>query len=139
MFNQIEPLKRAINCSNLDLGILNADNVHDVTKEFAEIHFPIVEIKELSDINWLINIEHMSANGTSKISQAIQQIYFKMNENNAIARIAETSGKLTETCRMSESKSVLIFDKPFLLWIERPGMRIPLFAAYVDSTSWKSA
>ena len=28
-------------------------------------------------------------------------------------------------------------DKPFYLWIERPGMSIPLFTAYIDPIDWK--
>jgi len=31
----------------------------------------------------------------------------------------------------------VVFDEPFLAWIEKPGIEIPLFVAWCDYDSWK--
>jgi hypothetical protein len=38
---------------------------------------------------------------------------------------------------MTRPKPTLEINRPFYLWIMRPGMSIPLFAAYIDYEDWK--
>ena len=31
-----------------------------------------------------------------------------------------------------------VIDRPFLMWVERPGLSLPLFVGYITEEDWKS-
>lgn len=70
-----------------------------------------------------------------RIRQALQETRFQMNEKGARAQ----SAVAIEICVKCIQQPTPTFDitEPFYIWIERPGMSVPLFAAYVDQVDWK--
>lgn len=100
------------------------------TEEYDSLIFPVVDIKQEVDIKWL---ERMSY-GRAFITQALQETHFKMNDKGATAKSAVAIAGIR--CCAPSKKSYSI-DQPFYLWIMRPGMSIPLFAAYIEPSDWK--
>lgn len=104
--------------------------IQDVTAAFGGLQFPMVNIQQKVDISWLTDMSY----DTSKIKEALQETHFQMNEKGAAAQSAATVALVT--C-IAPPKPLFTIDKPFYLWIERPGMSIPLFTAYIDQSDWK--
>lgn len=88
----------------------------------------MVGINQQVNIKWLLDLGHTESEYF--IGQALQETRFQMDEKNVAAQNA------VQRCCL---KSVPTFklDKPFYLWIERLGMTIPLFAAYIAIDNWK--
>lgn len=101
----------------------------NVTASFSHAIFPMVDINQEVDITWLMELAY----GAYSIDQALQQTKFQMDEKGAAVQSA-VAIVLNESCSCSP---VFMINKPFYLWIERPGMSLPLFAAYVDFADWK--
>lgn len=106
----------------------------DVTFDYAGVVFPMVDLKQQVDLSWLIGMGYPP---DARISQALQETHFKMNEKGAIAKSAVAIAVKTE-CAAPTFKQPYIIDKPFYLWIERPGMSMPLFTAYITPADWKA-
>ncbi|MBA4321050.1 MAG: hypothetical protein C0412_21885 [Flavobacterium sp.] len=104
-----------------------------------EVIFPMVDINETVDIGWLENMRAYSGL-TPKyiIAQALQQTKFQMNEKGAKVESAAAMTFIKCSCFSHEHKRVFKIDDSFYLWIMRPGVKTPIFAAYVDKDSWKA-
>lgn len=112
---------------------LSSKTYKDVTNNYSQILFPMVDIDQKVDISWLIGLSDSSGNWS--ILDALQQTRFQMNEKGAAVQSAVA---IHVTYRsISTPKPVFEIDKPFYLWIERPGMSMPLFAAYISKVDWK--
>lgn len=108
-------------------------------KEFAKavwnfngIKFPMIDLDVHPDIGWLIG---MRSNEWS-VGQALQQTKLKMNEKgahvkDAVAMTAKASFHVKE-------QAPLIIDRPFLLVFQRPGLKRPLFSAFLAEDCWKT-
>jgi len=104
-----------------------------VNDRFTGVHFPMISYNVNPDISWLV---HMRI-GTTSIAQAMQQVIFKMNEEGARAKAA--AALIVATSFLGENpKERLVIDKPFLVWIERPGVVLPIFAGYMTQEFWKN-
>jgi hypothetical protein len=100
---------------------------------FNSLHFPMISYDVNPDVSWL---ERMRI-GTTYVAQAMQQVIFKMNEQGARAKAA--AGLIVATSfREKDPQERLIIDKPFLVWIERPGVPLPIFAGYMTQSYWKN-
>lgn|GEM_PF-2669836 len=100
---------------------------------FNSLHFPMISYDVNPDVSWL---ERMRI-GTTYVAQAMQQVIFKMNEKGARAKAA--AGLIVATSFLEENpKERLIIDRPFLVWIERPGVPLPIFAGYMTQSYWKN-
>jgi len=96
------------------------------------IEFPMIDLDQTADIAWLLGME-LTKNWY--ISQALQQTKLKMNEVGAHVKSAVAIAVTLKCCpRPSEG---IIINKPFYLWIERPGLTEPLFAGYITQENWK--
>jgi hypothetical protein len=75
-----------------------------------------------------------------EVVQALQQTKFQMNEKGAkiISAAAMNIFECTACCE-PKPKKALKFDDSFYLWIVRPGMKTPIFAAYIDTDAWKAS
>ncbi len=84
------------------------------------------------DLDWLRFMEvYSSVDGNWFISQALQEIQFSMNQFGAA---------VTEAAAMSFARGMpqyLEVNKPFVLWIERPGVEIPLNVFHITPEDWK--
>ena len=97
--------------------------------------FPMIDYDRMVDIDWIKNM----STGTSKddfyIAEALQQTKFRMNEKGARAQSAVA---MTLRCKGSAPKDNWIrIDRPFILWIERPRISVPLFAGVFAEDVWK--
>ncbi len=111
---------------------LSSTSNEDITCRFEDVLFPMVDIDQKGSIDWLIGLRFAP---DWFISQALQQTRFQMNEEGAAAQSAVAIS--IEKCINRHRPPTLRIDKPFYVWIERPGMTLPLFAAYVDFADWK--
>lgn len=105
---------------------------------YDEVNFPMVDINQEVDIKWLETLEACKGNESIYyIAQALQQTKFQMNEKGAKVESAVAIGCRCTCCPVFKPKKILTIDKPFYLWIIRPGMKTPIFAAFIDKDSWK--
>ena len=100
---------------------------------YQGVIFPMVDLDLEINTQWLLGLYTQSDNGIPAIiSQALQQTKFKMNEFGArvksAAAIAVTRG----------GPMPYIINRPFLIWIERPGLSHPLFAGYITQEHWRN-
>ena len=100
------------------------------------LKFPMVNLNHQVDISWLKGMWTIDANSgqRAEISQALQQVKFKMNETGARVKSAVAIGVRFVSAL---SNQPLVIDKPFFLWIEREGMSTPIIYAYIDQEDWK--
>jgi hypothetical protein len=68
------------------------------------------------------------------IGQALQQTKFRMNEKGAKV---ESAVAMSLNRGMAVEPEPYVIDRPFVLWIERPGMAIPFFAAVLCEDVWR--
>lgn len=102
---------------------------------FDSISFPMIDLEDKPNISFLKGMR-FSVNGEDmEIAQAIQQTFFKMNEKGARVKSAVAIG--VRVASISMPKPQMIIDRPFLLWISRPGTSSPYFAAYLDRDCWR--
>jgi len=92
--------------------------------------FPMIDYDAKVDISWLKGLSY--ENGYS-IGEAIQQTKFRMNE---IGAKAESAVAMSFRCMAGISDWVHI-NQPFILWIERPGVPIPVFSGVFCEDVWK--
>lgn len=107
--------------------------------DYADMLFPMVDINERVSLDWLIDLRFpIDEDTVYRISQALQQTKFQMNEEGAAAQSAVAVAVTRVTSiNIPKPRKHLIIDKPFYVWIMRKGVDIPLFAAYVDEGNWK--
>ena len=116
-----------------------AFGLHDLTQtlnkvksphQTEEVIFPMVELDVKPNISWICGM------GLEKfyIQQALQQTKFRMNEKGAKV---ESAVAMSSRCLAFKEEQPYVIDRPFLLWIERPGMTIPFFAAVLCEDVWR--
>jgi hypothetical protein len=99
--------------------------------------FPMVDIDQEVDIKWLEKIRACDGyKEVYEIAQALQQTKFQMNEKGAKVKSAVAISCIECSCAIRIPKIFTINDS-FYLWILRPGMKTPIFAAYIDKDAWK--
>ena len=108
-------------------------NVH----EFKGLYFPQVDLDQMVDIGWLKQLWTHGADGHDyEVAQALQQTKFRINEEGARAQSAVAIGVLRCTSLVPQLPP-LVINRPFLVWIERPGLKEPLFAGWICEDDWK--
>lgn len=111
--------------------ILAGESV-DTHTRYEELIFPKVALDRQEDITWLKGI----ATGDQwQVGQALQQTKLSMDEVGAHVESAVMVSVLTSIQPQREPMPVVI-DKPFYLWIERPGCPVPILYAYIDTDCW---
>jgi hypothetical protein len=95
--------------------------------------FPMVDYNQKVDISWL---KGLTLNDYT-IGEAFQQTKFRMNEIGARAESAVAMG-FRCMCLDKEREKVVLIDKPFLLWIRRDGIDLPLFSGIFAEDVWKA-
>lgn len=102
------------------------------TEDSEGVIFPMIDYNQQVDISW---IEGMGIHADWKIQKALQQTKFRMNETGARAQSAVAMTNCYRSCVMH--RQPVVIDKPFLLWIERQGVRFPVFAGIFTEDVWK--
>ena len=98
--------------------------------------FPMIDYDEMINISWIRGMETEGKGGPWRISQALQQTKFRMNEVGAKVESAVAMGARFMYCA-SEPIPDLVIDHPFLLWIKREGLSHPLFIGHFTEIDWK--
>jgi hypothetical protein len=105
----------------------------DISRGYDSVQFPMLDIDQQPDISWLQGLWARCPSGDPLLlARALQQMKFKMNHLGCHLRSAAALS-LERGC-VSQSLDI---DRPFFLWIMRPGVSHPLLAAYVDYDVWK--
>lgn len=110
----------------------NMDKLPDV---YGGLRFPMVDLDITNDMRWLTGLSTINkSNMPAEISQAIQQIKFKMNDKGTRVKSGTAIGI---TLLATIPKPDLIINEPFIVWVERHNIEMPIMAAYVTEESWK--
>lgn len=108
--------------------------IHD----YDGVVFPMVDLKQEVDVNWLIGLQTVNFEGKPAIlSQAVQETHLAMNPRGARARSAFAGAVMVGMAYMPPKPDLLI-DGPFLLWFQRPTLSQPLFVGYITEEDWKN-
>lgn len=100
------------------------------------VMFPMVNLDHAVDISWIIGININDHSGFNwHVSEAEQKTRFKMNHVGAEAESA--AYMRLRLCCARVTKPQIIVDKPFFVWMTRPGLNDPLFVGYIDEEDWK--
>jgi hypothetical protein len=100
---------------------------------YNAIELPMIEYQAKPSVKWLIGLKFSPG---YEVAQALQEVIFKMNEFGARAKAAVAIELMKSVAPSPNSKVSLVVNQPFLLWIERPGMPLPIFAAYLPQKYW---
>jgi hypothetical protein len=98
------------------------------------VYFPMIDINISEKLEWLIGMKLCKG---IEIAQALQQTKFKMDTEGASVESAVVL-LLRECCVLHHPEKNFIIDKPFYLWIERHGVKAPIFCAYITQENWKN-
>lgn len=102
----------------------------------TEVQFPMVDLDLKVELEWLKGMWAMPQSGPRlKVTQALRQTRVKMNEEGV--RIEEAvATRIAFAAVFFPNRHVI--DRPFLMWVERPGLSLPLFVGYITEEDWKS-
>lgn len=97
--------------------------------------FPMIDYNERVNIDWIKRLETGPQKDDFYVGQALQQTKFRMNEKGARAKSA-VAMSFRKMGGSSQDNWVRI-DQPFILWIERPNVSMPLFVGVFAEDVWK--
>jgi hypothetical protein len=100
-------------------------------ESYQSVIFPKIDLDQQPDITWLLRMSYAGY----FIAQTLQQTKLKMNEFGAHVQSAAAIAMMRSM--PPTDKKTLVIDKPFICWIEKPGVSIPIFAGYLDVDVWK--
>lgn len=97
----------------------------------AVVKAPMVKLNVQPDVSWLCGLRL----GGFFVAQALQQVIFGMNHLGVEAREATAMTML----RGLAPKPPLVFTitRPFLIWIERDGLKVPVLQAHIGRECWQ--
>lgn len=96
----------------------------------AVVKAPMVKLDVQPDVSWLCGLRL----GGFFVAQALQQIIFGMNHLGVEAREATA---MTMLRGLAPKPLVFTITKPFLIWIERDGLKVPVLQAYIGRECWQ--
>lgn len=103
--------------------------------DYNGVIFPKVDLNQQVNIDWLKMLSTQGKDGLpAVISQALQQTIFKLNVEGAYAKSGVALGMTRGGIR---GPRPYVIDEPFVCWIEKKGVSVPLFAGYIDYSDWK--
>jgi hypothetical protein len=101
--------------------------------DYNELIFPMINYDNFTEIAWLRGMRMQNSIGfTWRVSQALQQVRFKMNQFGVQARGIDAIVPKSDPIPNS-----FVIDQSFYLWIERKGLPFPTIYAYFDTDAWK--
>ena len=102
---------------------------------YEGVVFPMVNYDSKIDISFLQGLNTDTVAPGFYCVQAVQQTKFRMNEEGA--RV-ESAAAMSFRCRYGgSSKPPFVIDQPFLLWIMREGISMPLFGGIFAEDVWR--
>jgi hypothetical protein len=113
-------------------------NMTPVERDYEAIVFPMIDLNEEGELEWLINLQLMIPQDRFPfyfIQQALQQTRLKMNQEGY--RVKSVAAMAAMLGAASPEVPPYIINRPFIMWITRPGLSKPLFVAYLNTDVWK--
>lgn len=102
--------------------------------DYAGVVFPSVDLDQQADISWLVGLKTQGELGPATLRQALQKTKFQMDE---AGFLAESEVRIEYLGSKPPSRLYQI-DQPFVCWVQRNDIPIPLFAAYIDYPHWRN-
>ena len=102
----------------------------------TQVLFPMVDLDLKVALEWLKGMWTLPQSGPQlKVTQALRQTKVKMNEEGVRIKEATAAG-IAFTALILPNRHVI--DRPFLMWVDRPGLSLPLFVGYITEEDWKN-
>jgi len=102
----------------------------------TQVLFPMVDLDLKGALQWLKGMWTLSQSGPQlKVTQALRQTKVKMNEEGVRIEEAAAVG-IAFAAVVLPNRHVI--DRPFLMWVHRPGLSLPLFVGYITEEDWKN-
>jgi hypothetical protein len=101
------------------------------------VAFPMVTYDEMVNISWVKGLATSNdPNSGWAVAEALQQTKFRMNEFGA--RV-ESAVAMSFRCMAACAPDPwVVIDRPFILWIERKGIGMPLFCGSFSEDAWSN-
>ena len=126
-------------------GLELLDHIEEIQKEMKTVSFeydgfifPKIDLDEETILEWILDLRFETPNGEVPfyiIAQALQQTKLKMNEIGFRVKSAVALGILAGAAPKRTEPYVI--NKPFLMWVIRPGLSKPFFIGYLNTDVWK--
>lgn len=116
-----------------------AETLRAIQKPYAceGVIFPMVKYERMIDISYLKGLRTSPEIAHWFVAEAIQKTRFRMNEFGARAQSAAAM-TMRFSCCITDQKPWIVIDKPFIMWIERQGVTIPLFEGVFAEDVWEN-
>jgi hypothetical protein len=101
---------------------------------YEGVVFPMVNYDRQPDISFLHGLNTPTVAPGYYVTQAVQQTKFRMNE---VGARVESAAAMTMRRKITNVKEPLVIDQPFLLWIVRDGIDMPLFGGVFAEDVWE--
>ena len=111
------------------------DGMEKSRTDFDRVIVPMVNFDEFADTSWIIGLNTEDATDTPwDVVQAKEKSRFMMNE---IGARLETgfAGQVMMRSMPAPPKPYIV-DRPFLLWLTRPGIPVPIAACRFEYDVW---
>ncbi len=105
------------------------------THNFERVVVPKINFVKEVDIDWIIGMESGVDPDVIEVVAAKQEVRFGMNEIGA--RVKEASAFAMIGRAITVEVPTYVVDEPFLLWVDRPGLEIPIFQAWFNEDNWE--
>jgi len=108
------------------------------SEPYEAIHFPMVDLRQETLIPWLAGLQGMARNNLpAKFLKTMQEVILKMDHKGVQVKMAAVGHLLLKAIDEPHVRKDMIIDRPFFLWIVRPGVEEPVVAAYIEVSDWK--
>ena len=102
----------------------------------TQVLFPMVDLDLKVALQWLKGMWTLPQSGPQlKVTQALRQTKVKMNEEGVRIEEAAAVGIAFAAVFLPNRH---VIDRPFLMWVDRPGLSLPLFVGYMTEKDWKN-
>ena len=102
----------------------------------TQVLFPMVDLDLKVALEWLKGMWTLPQSGPQlKVTQALRQTKVKMNEEGVRIEEAAAVGIAFAAVFLPNRH---VIDRPFLMWVDRPGLSLPLFVGYITEEDWKN-
>lgn len=108
------------------------------THDFNGLIFPMVKIKQNFPLSWLIGMTAENNGLPQEITKANQENRLRMNETGARVQSKVVLETVYVGVRCERRRPDLIINRPFLLWVEDPKAKLPIFVAYIQRQDWRN-
>lgn len=99
--------------------------------EDAKLTWPAVDLRAEPDIGWIVGLE---LSRDARVAAAVQRCEIQIDE---CGGRVEARTSMIVALGFERPAPHIVIDRPFLFWIERPGLALPLVAAWIAQGSWR--